>query len=74
MITTMTMPSRPMPTATRLRMPVGACAHAAMNCADAEVYTKGTTVFADRAARPAGAVVRPSILGTSGVRRWSPPV
>jgi hypothetical protein len=71
MITTMTMPSRPMPTATRLRMPVGACALAAMNCADAEVYTKGTTVFADRAARD---VVRPSILGTTGARRWSPPV
>ena len=67
----MTMPSWPMPPATRLRMSVGTCAHAAMTCADAAVYIKGTTVFADR---PASAAARPNVLGTTGARSWSPPV
>ncbi|MDQ4086263.1 MAG: hypothetical protein M3165_10640 [Actinomycetota bacterium] len=71
MISSMTMPSRPTPAPTRLRLPVGTCAPAAMICADAEVYIKGTTVFADRAT---SAVARPNALGTPGARRWSPPV
>jgi hypothetical protein len=60
-----------MTTAVRLRMPVGAFARTAMICADAEVYTKGTTVFADLAVPTA---VRPNSLGTAGARSWSPPV
>ena len=62
---------RPMPSATRLRMPVGTWSRAAMICAEAEVYIKGTTVFADRAA---SAPARPNALGTTGARSWSPPV
>ncbi len=65
-----TMPSRPMQSATRFRMPVGTHVRASMICADAEVYTKGTTVFADRIAGTA----RPSALGITGLRSWSPPV
>ena len=64
------MPSRPMPSVTRVRMPVGALIRASMICADAEVYTKGTTVFADHVAGAA----RPSALGITGLRSWSPPV
>jgi hypothetical protein len=61
-----------MPTqhAARFRMPVGACAGLAMSSVDAEVYTKGTTVFADRAA---SSIVRPNAL-VLGARSWSPPV
>jgi hypothetical protein len=70
-MTSMTQTSWPMPAATRLRMPVGTCARAAMICADAEVYIKGTTVFADR---PASVTARPHVLGTTGARSWSPPV
>jgi hypothetical protein len=66
-----TMPSRPTPTATRFRMPVGASARTAMTCGEAEVYIKGTTVFADLVA---SAAARPNALGTPGVRSWSPPV
>jgi hypothetical protein len=62
------MPSRPMQSATRFGMPVGTLVRAAMICADAEVYTKGTTVFADRIA------ARRSTLGITGLRSWSPPV
>jgi hypothetical protein len=51
-------------------MPVGTLAPAAMICADAEVYIKGTTVFADHIAGAA----RPSNLGITGLRSWSPPV
>jgi hypothetical protein len=65
------MPSRPMQSATRFRMPVGTLVRASMICADAEVYTKGTTVFADRVD---GAAARPSTLGITGLRSWSPPV
>jgi hypothetical protein len=64
------MPSRPMQSATRFRMPVGTLVRASMICADAEVYTKGTTVFADRVAGAAPL----SNLGITGLRSWSPPV
>ena len=67
---TMTMPSRPLQSATRVRMPVGTLVRASMICADAEVYTKGTTVFADHVAGAA----RPSALEITGHRSWSPPV
>jgi hypothetical protein len=62
--------SRPIQSATRFRMPVGTLVRASMICADAEVYTKGTTVFADHVAGAA----RPSALGITGLRSWSPPV
>jgi hypothetical protein len=64
------MPSRPIQSATRFRMPVGTHVRASMICADAEVYTKGTAVFADHVAGAA----RPSALGITGLRSWSPPV
>jgi hypothetical protein len=70
MYSSVIMPSRPMQSATRFRLPVGTLVRAAMICADAEVYTKGTTVFADRVAGAA----RPSNLGITGLRSWSPPV
>jgi hypothetical protein len=61
-----------MPTqdAARFRMPVEVCAGLAMSSVDAEVYTKGTTVFADHAATP---IDRPNAL-VLGARSWSPPV
>ncbi|HEX2176372.1 MAG TPA: hypothetical protein VHG70_10710 [Nocardioidaceae bacterium] len=70
MISNVTMTSQQTQDAARLRMPVGTIARAAMICADAEVYTKGTTVFADGAS----AAARPHVLRTPGARCWSPPV
>jgi hypothetical protein len=64
-----------MPTqdAVRFRMPAGHRAGLAtvlaMSSVGAEVYTKGTTVFADRAASS----IRPNAL-VPGARSWSPPV
>jgi hypothetical protein len=83
MIDNMTQPEQ---CAARFRMPVGTEAlvssPVAMILADAEVYTKGTIVFADGPAvalmggaafvRPLA--VRPYAFGTWDVRTWSPPV
>ena len=71
MISNLRMTEQPALDAVRLRMPEGTATRTAMICADAEVYTKGTTVFADAAV---SAAVRPHVLRTPGARCWSPPV
>jgi hypothetical protein len=64
---TTTMPTQD---AVRFRMPVDARVRLAMRSVGAEVYTKGTTVFADHAASS----IRPNALDVLGARSWSPPV